>query len=83
MALQKRSHAATLTGLIIPIEWNDDLEVVAVALAMPDEKECRILSNRKGRELFGFLQHQVEATGMVERDDRGRDVMTVRRYIVK
>jgi hypothetical protein len=82
MAL-KKLHMATLTGIVIPTEWDDDQEVVAVALAMPDEQECRILGNRKGRELLGFLQHQVEATGLLDRDDRGKAVMTVKRYNVK
>lgn len=82
MALEK-AYTATRTGIVIPIEWTDALAVAAVALAMPDEKECLILANKKGRELFGFLQHQVEATGLVSRDENDREVMTVRRYIVK
>ena len=82
MAL-KKSHTATVTGIVIPADWNDDQEVVAAALAMADEQEYRIFGNRKGRELFGFLQHQVEATGTLDRDEKGRTVITVKRYIVK
>jgi hypothetical protein len=82
MAL-KKTQSATLTGIVIPADWNDDQEVVAAALATPDEKEYRIGGNRKGRELLGYLQHQVEATGPLSEDEKGRRVITVRRYIVK
>jgi hypothetical protein len=82
MALKKR-QSATLTGIVIPADWNDDQEVVAVALATPDEKEYRIGDNRKGRELLHHLQHQAEVTGPLSEDDKGRRVITVKRYIVK
>ena len=82
MALNK-TQSATLTGIVIPADWNDDQEVVAVALATPDEKEYRISGNRKGRELLDHLQHQVEVTGPLSGDEKGRRVITVRRYIIK
>jgi hypothetical protein len=82
MAL-KKIQSATLTGIVIPMEWNDDHDVTAAALATPDEKEYRIGGNRKGRELLGYLQHQVEARGPVSEDEKGRLVITVRSYIVK
>lgn len=82
MAL-KKARSATLTGIVIPIEWNDDHDVVAAALATPDEREYRIGGNRKGQELLGHLQRQVEATGLLSEDEKGRTVITVRSYIVK
>jgi hypothetical protein len=82
MAL-KKTQSATLTGIVIPADWNDDQEVVAVALATPDEKEYRIDVKRKGRELLDHLQHQVEVSGPLSEDEKGRRVITVNRYIVK
>jgi hypothetical protein len=82
MAL-KKSQTATLTGIVIPADWNDDQEVVAAALAMADEKECRIGGNRKGKELLGYLQRQVEVTGPLSEDEKSGMVITVKRYIVK
>ena len=82
MAL-KKTQSATLTGIIIPADWNDDQEVVAVALATPDEREYRIDVRRKGRELLGHLQQQVEVTGPLSKDEKGRRVITVSRYVVK
>lgn len=81
MALRK-SKTATLTGIVIPTDWNEQ-EVVAAALATADEKEYRIDNNRKGKELLDYLQHQVEATGTLDKDEKGRLLITVKRYIVR
>jgi len=79
----KKKPSSTLTGIVIPTDWNDDREVIAAALATADEKEYRISGNKKGKELFGYLQRQVEATGCLGKDEKGRMVITVLRYIVK
>ena len=81
MALKRKS--VTLTGIVIPVDWSDDQEVVAVALATADEREYRIDGNRKGRELLGHLQLQVEVTGSLSEDEKGGRVVTVRHYSVK
>ncbi len=83
MALKKRAQSITLTGIVIPVDWNDDHDVIVAALATADEKEYRIVGNRKGKELFAYLQRQVEATGTLGEDEEGRIVITIRRYLVK
>ena len=83
MALKKRAQSITLTGIVIPVDWNDDHEVIVTALATANEKEYRIGGNRKGKELLAYLQRQVEATGTLREDEEGRLVITIRRYIVK
>ncbi|MCG2741893.1 MAG: hypothetical protein L6300_16875 [Syntrophaceae bacterium] len=82
MALPKRK-TVTLTGIVIPADWNDRQEVIAAALATADEKEYRICTTKRGKELLGALQREVEATGVLDRDEKGRNVITVRSYIVK
>jgi hypothetical protein len=82
MALPK-GKTVTLTGIVIPAEWNDREGVIAAALATADEKEYRISTTKKGKELLGALQREVEATGVLDRDEKGRNVITVRSYIIK
>lgn len=82
MALPKRK-TVTLTGIVIPADWNDRQEVIAAALATADEKEYRISLTKKGKELLDALQREVEATGALDRDEKGRNVITVRSYIIK
>jgi hypothetical protein len=83
MAVKKRTQSITLTGIVIPADWNDSHEVIVTALATADEKEYRISGNRKGKELLAYLQCQVETTGTLREDEEGRLVITIRRYIVK
>jgi hypothetical protein len=82
MALGKTQNT-TLTGIVIPVGWNDNHEVIAAALATDDEKEYRIGSNRKGRELLTHLQRQVDATGSLGEDEKGGWLIMVKRYTVK
>jgi hypothetical protein len=82
MALPK-GKTVTLTGIVIPADWNDHQEVIAAAIATADEKEYRICATKKGKELLGALQREIEATGVLARDDKGRNVITVKRYTVK
>jgi len=79
----KKEQTTILTGIIIPADWNNRHEVIAAALATADEKEYRIGDNKKGRELLNLLQRQVEVTGSIDQDGKGRMVITVKRYIVK
>lgn len=83
MALKKRAQSITLTGIVIPVDWNNDHDVIVAALATADEKEYRIVGNRKGKELFAYLQHQVDAEGVLGEDEEGRIVITIKRYIIK
>ena len=78
-----RKKSVSLTGIVIPVDWNDRQELIATALATADEREYRIVGNKRGKELLGYLQRQIEATGTLEQDGNGRDVITVKRYIVK
>jgi len=82
MALPKKK-SVTLTGIVIPADWNDRQELIAAALATSDEKEYRIAGTKKGKELLDCLQRQIEAIGVLTRDEKGRNVITVKRYSVK
>lgn len=82
MALPRRK-TVTLTGIVIPADWNDRQDVIAAALATADEEEYLIRMTKKGKELLGALQREVEATGVLDRDEKGRKVIAVRHYIVK
>lgn len=78
-----RGKTATLTGIVIPVEWDDRQGVIGASLATADEKEYRICTTKKGKELLGVLQREIEATGVLHRDEKGRNVITIRSYIVK
>ena len=78
-----RKKTVTLLGILIPADWNDRQEVIAAALATADEKEYRIVGNRRGKELLSCLQRQIEVTGALERDEKVGEMITVKSYIIK
>ena len=78
-----KEKSVTLTGIVIPADWNRKQEVIGAALATADEQEYRIRMIGKGKELLGRLQRQIEATCTLDRDKNGRSVITVKGYIVK
>jgi hypothetical protein len=78
-----RKKTVTLMGIVLPADWNERHEVIATTLATADEKEFRIAGNKRGKELRDCLQRQIEATGLLERDEKGREMITVRSYIIK
>lgn len=80
---QKKAKPATLTGIIIPADWNERHELIAVALATADEKEYRIGGGRKEKELLDLLHRQVEVTGPLTKDENGREIIAVRSYLLK
>ena len=51
MALPK-GKTVTLTGIVIPADWNDRQEVVAAALATADEKEYRIARRKREKSCW-------------------------------
>jgi len=79
----KKDRPATLAGILIPADWNDRHEVIALALATADEKEYRIGRGKKGRELHSLLHRHVEITGTLRLEENGKSMITVRHYIVK
>ena len=79
----KKGKNTILTGIVIPAAWNDDQEVTAASLATADEKEYRISGNKKGKELLSYLQRQLEVSGTLEKDNRGRSIIRVKSYLVK
>jgi hypothetical protein len=67
-----RGAPESLTGIIVPIEWDEDGTPLAIAIATEDEKEYRIDdANRKGRSLRKLLRKRVSIQGAVSGESIG------------
>ena len=66
----------------MPINWDEEGKVVAVALSANTEGEYLIDENYKGREVLHFIQEDVEVSGVV-REDEDKKIITVQKYILK
>ncbi|MCB2228683.1 MAG: peptidoglycan-binding protein [Desulfarculaceae bacterium] len=55
-----------ITGLVIPVEWDDKGKAKAVAIAAFDEATYRVAPGGRGEELLGRLKREVTVWGRVE-----------------
>jgi len=68
----------TVTGLVVPWEWDvQGKDVVAVALETDDEREYIVTDVNAVTELLKHRSRPVEVTGSCTRDERGRSLLFV------
>jgi hypothetical protein len=72
----------TAKGIVVPAEWDENGNVVAVAVSTYDEDEYLIdIQNEKGKELMGIMRKKIRITGEIRSADKDRKIMTVIAYI--
>lgn len=70
----------TISGIVIPVEWDDDDDVIGVAIQTSDEEEYRVDGNKKGRELLDLIEQEVEVSGMIREDEYDNFIIKVNEY---
>ena len=73
------SKWSTVRGLVIPAEWDDRGNVIALAISTFDEDEYIIEKNREEERLYPFIRKEIEARGII-RDSDGKKRIEVRDY---
>lgn len=89
---QERENETTIEGTVIGTEWDEDDNVVSVAISVtitPEDSteeeymiDYLVTENEKGLELLNFVGQNVQATGTVVEDDDGVLVISVRVFEV-
>lgn len=69
-----------IKGLIIPADWDEEGEIIAIAISTYSEEEYLIDRNPKGEELFAFVRQGAKIIGLVKMDDCGRKIIRVEEY---
>ena len=69
----------TVTGVVIPADWDRDGRITGVAISTHDEDEYLVLRRARGTELVRLLQKEVEVTGWAELE-QGKKTMVVKDY---
>jgi len=82
MARKETSIENTISGIVIPIEWDDYDDSTRVAIQTSDEKEYLVDRNKKGKELLELIEEEVEATGVVREDGDSNYIIKVNEYSV-
>ncbi len=82
MGSQKGRQKTVVEGVITPTEWNEDDEVVGIALYTDDEEEYQVELSGRGRVLLDFLDERVELRGSVRSGADGAHVFDVEDFEV-
>jgi intein-encoded DNA endonuclease-like protein len=72
---------STIRGVIIPIDWDEKGNAVAVAISSHNEDEYYIDKDEKGGPLVAFMQEEVEVSGIV-RENGNKKIITVKEYSI-
>lgn len=71
--IKVRKTSAFFTGIVVPIEWDEAGNPLAIAIATEDEQEYRIADDgRQGRALRKLLRRRVRITGTLRESENGR-----------
>jgi len=62
---KRNNSPVTIKGIVIPVDWDEMGNVVAIALSTNDEKEYLIEDKGKGGELKRFLREEIEINGIL------------------
>ena len=69
-------------GIIIPVEWDENGNVVAIGISTHDEDEYVIENEGEGEELKALIRQEVEVFGEVRRRNTKRFIR-VTKYKVR
>ncbi|MGA1867334.1 MAG: hypothetical protein ACMUJM_02190 [bacterium] len=70
----------TLTGIIIVVDWDENNNIVDIALATAYEQDYRINNTHKKTELLGLIGREVKVIGTVKADEHGKKIINVQKY---
>jgi hypothetical protein len=72
-----------VSGILIPVEWDEQGHPEALAICTRDEKTYVIEPDTKARELLGFLRQEIEAEGLVSKGGRKQNTIKLENYWLK
>ena len=70
-----------VTGVVIPTDWDDEGNVIGVAISSHDETEYFVEKKGKGTDLLPLISKEVEVRGVV-REEENRKVIIVRKFSI-
>lgn len=76
----KKGKTVTVSGLIMPVEWDENDNVVGVVIETAAEESFMVERDKKGRELLNFIHQEVEAAGSVRNGEYGNVYIKVKSY---
>ena len=70
----------TIRGIVIPVDWDEKGNALAVAILGAGEEEHYVEQDREGKKLLELMQQEVEVSGTVREMIHGHKVITVKSH---
>ena len=80
--VKKRTKMSMVRGVVIPMEWDEQGNVVSIAISSHDETEYLVDKGGRGHELLALVRKEVEVGGEIREEDH-RKVIKVKKYLVR
>ncbi len=77
---EKKGKESTISGIVVPNEWDDSDNVTGVAIQTENDEEYAVEHNPKGKELLRWLDHEVEVKGVVRQTPDDDMIISVKKY---
>ena len=78
---RKRGREHTITGLVVPEDWDEKGNVIRVAIKTLDYQEYIVEYNKKGKELLAFIDNKVRVGGTIRERLDGDIIISVNSYV--
>jgi len=65
LTIKNKDDVVILQGIIIPVEWDDNGNAIAIAISTHGEEEFHVCNDEMGNKLFEFLQDSVTVKGQI------------------
>ena len=79
---REAARRTSISGIVVAHDWDDDGNVISVALATPLEDEYVVRDGASGEDLVELIGSKIVATGVVSSDSDWTKVIAVERYEV-
>ena len=76
------NNPVTIRGIVVPADWDEKGNVVAVAISTYDEVEYLIENHEKEKELRAIIREEVEVSGIL-REEKSRLILKIKEYRLK
>lgn len=80
---EKRNAESSITGIIVPADWDDNDNLIQIAIQTIDEEEYIIKQNKRGRELLDLIEQEVEVIGTTTENGDGNIIIEISEYSLK
>jgi len=77
----KKGNDSKISGLILPVEWDEHDNIIGVVIETTDEESYIVEADKKGKELLKFIHREVEATGKIREGEYGNMYIKLKNYV--